>query len=68
MSKNHRFIHDGHERAYNAAEEKVRSELYAEFAEQLERSSGFSKLRMKREIEQEIKRRVRQVAPPDALY
>ncbi len=64
MSENHRFVHDGHERAYNAAE----VEVYAEFAEQLEHSSGFSKLRLKRDIEREIKRRIRQVAPPDALY
>ncbi len=68
MSKNHRFVHDGHERAYNAAEEIVRLEVYAEFAEQIEHSSGFSKLRLKGQIEQEIKRRIRQVAPPDALY
>jgi hypothetical protein len=68
MSENQRFVHDGHERANHASEEVVRSEVQAEFAEQLERSSGFSKLRLRCVIEREIKHRLRQIAPSDALY
>jgi len=62
------FVADGHRRARTAAEPQVQAEVEREFADRLEHASGRERARLLREMEREIKRRIRGTAPPDALY
>ena len=62
------FVADGHRRARAAVEPHVRAEVESEFAGRLQNASFFKRLRLLREMEREIQRRVDQTAPPDALY
>jgi hypothetical protein len=68
MTASNGFVADGYRRAYSAVEPPVRVEVTAEYAERLERASFWERQRLKREIEREIRRRVHEKAPPDALY
>jgi hypothetical protein len=58
------FVDDGHERATKA----IRAEVEATYAQQLQAASAAEKNLSKKEIEAEIRERIKVIAPPDALY
>ncbi len=70
MSNSHEFgfLADGYDRAYSAVEPHVRRDIEGEFGEQLRAASSGERKRLLREIEKLITERVRELAPPDALY
>lgn len=63
-----RFIHGGWWIARNAAEPEIRAAVMRDYAERLEDAAGAEANRLRKEIEQEIKTRLKTVAPPDGLY
>lgn len=68
MEQHHGFIADGYGRARAASGPIIRAQVQQEFAARLNSASDAGKQRIEREIEQEIDRRLKEVAPPDALY
>ena len=64
----HGFVADGCRRARAAIEPQVRAEVQREFASELENASFLKRVRLRRQMEREIQRRVEAMAPPDALY
>jgi hypothetical protein len=63
-----RFVEDGHLRARSAIEPAIRAQVVAEYADRFEAAGLWRKFLLRRAIEREINLRVRNVAPPDALY
>ena len=63
-----RFVPDGCERARSAVEPEIRAAVAAEYSERLERAGLWARIRLRREIEREVKLRVSKVAPYDAQY
>lgn len=68
MGVHNRFVADGYSRAYAAIEPGVRAEVQAEYADRLQNASFFGRIWIRWEMNREIRRRVDQSAPPDALY
>ena len=64
----HGFVADGCRRARAAIEPRVRADVEREFAGKLENASFLKRLRLRRQMEREIQRRVEAMAPSDALY
>ena len=62
------FIADGHDRARDANEPIVRSDVEREFASMLEGASRAEQKQIRDQMEREINRRLNDLAPPDALY
>jgi hypothetical protein len=62
------FLFDGCERAQAAVRLAIREQVTAEYAEAFATASFWDRLRLWREIEREVARRVNKLAPPDALY
>ncbi len=63
------LLSDGCERAWLAIEPRVRREVEAEFAEELQQASGWlQRWRLWQKMESEIYSRLSELAPPDALY
>ena len=62
------FIADGYTRAFEALHPEISATVRAEYAARLEDASASDRLRLDREIEREIQRRIHEKAPPDALY
>lgn len=63
------IVADGYKRACAALEPAIRAEVSKEFDERLENASFFERLRLRREMTAEIRRRVEAKAPPaDAMY
>lgn len=62
------LLSDGCERAWRAMEPRIRREVEAEFAEELQTSGWIRCWLVRRKIETEIIRRLSELAPPDALY
>ncbi|MCH8045301.1 MAG: hypothetical protein IID44_16445 [Planctomycetes bacterium] len=62
------FVADGHARACAAAETQVRAAVTAEYAERLKAASLLGRIRLRRDMEREIQRRISEQAPPWALY
>ncbi len=67
-ANNQGFVADGYERARVAVYPKIRAQVRNEFDERLTNASFAERVRLQREMNQEIKRRINTVAPPDALY
>jgi len=67
-AKRHRFVVNGHGRAVDALEPVVRAEVESEFAERLKDASYWRRVLLRREMRAELKRRMHEKAPPDALY
>lgn len=67
-NNNPHFVFDGHERARAASMDKIRAQVEAEFAERIQAASWARRLPLIGEMRREIERRLKQVAPPDALY
>ena len=63
-----RFVSDGDRRARDGCEAMARAEVEQEFADELRQASFFGRIRIRRRIEREIDQRIRNLAPPDALY
>ncbi len=62
------FVAFGHWRAEAAIRAQARAELETKFAERLANASFVERLRLWREMNREIERRVDSKAPHDALY
>ena len=62
------FVADGYDRARDANEPIVRSEVEREFTDRLGNASTANQKRIRAEIEREIQKRLDALAPPDALY
>jgi hypothetical protein len=62
------FVAGGCGRAWSAAEGIVRAEIVAEFAERLQAAGFWMRLSLRWQMHREIGRRLRRLAPPDALY
>ncbi len=63
------IVKDGYKRACAALEPAIQAEVRKEFAERLENASFFERLRLRRQMAAEIRRRVvGKAPPPDALY
>lgn len=69
MPRPHPFVADGYQRACAGLETKVRADVTAEYAERLAQASFLGRFRLKFEMSDVIRRRVKDLAPPpDALY
>jgi hypothetical protein len=62
------FLFDGCERAQAAIEPQIRAQVNAEYATAFAAAGFWGRLRLRREIEHEVARRLDEVSPPDALY
>jgi hypothetical protein len=62
------FVEDGYERACDAAIDKIRAAVAAEFAERLQTADWWERWRLRYAMRREIKRRLERVAPPWGLY
>jgi hypothetical protein len=62
------FLFNGHARARAAIERQIREQMLAECAAALAAASFWGRVRLWREIECEVARRVNKLAPLDALY
>lgn len=67
------FVQDGHKRLMDAlaakgVRDQVRTEVESEFAPALQQAPVWQRWQLRREIERELKRRIKKLAPPDALY
>jgi hypothetical protein len=62
------FLADGYQRAYDAAYRIASEQVWAEYQTRWQEASLLAKIQLRAEIEHQITKRVRQVAPPDALY
>ena len=60
----HTFVADGGTRLAAA----IRAEVVAEFASELSAASFWQRFRIRRAMNAEVKRRIQQQAPRDALY
>ena len=63
-----RFVADGCRRARRATEGIVRSEVATEFAERLDAAGFWMQLHLRWQMRCEITRRLRRLAPPNAVY
>ncbi len=68
MDRKQQFVADGQRRAYDAEIEHVRTEVEAQYAEELSRAGIWNRLRIRRKIKREIRKRMRDLAPPGGLY
>ena len=63
-----RFIAGGYDEARRANKPSVREEVEREFAAKLGAASTADRKRIAAEIDREIEKRLKRIAPPDALY
>jgi hypothetical protein len=68
MTRSNHFVEYGYQLARAALEPGIRAAVAAEFAERLAVASLSERWRLRREMAREIERRLRKMAPPDALY
>ena len=62
------FLADGHARARAAAEPHVRSQVESEYAKRLAACTNEERIRLRGEMAKVIAERIKEMAPPDALY
>lgn len=62
------IVSDGASRARVAAVEVVRAEVEAEFEPRLQEATLWQRWALKREMQREVERRLKEMAPPSALY
>jgi hypothetical protein len=62
------IVQGGRKRACKASISRVRAEVEAEYARELEQAGIWKRARLRWKMEREINRRMKQVAPPDGLY
>lgn len=65
---NHNFVNDGYERALDANEPAIRAAVEQEYAERLKSAGWLDRRQLHREINREIEKRLKHVAPPWGLY
>ena len=63
-----RFTADGKRKHAKAVEERIRRELQEEYAVRLAAAGRWRAFWLRRELEREIRRRMREEIPGDALY
>ncbi len=68
MARSHHFVENGLQLARAAIRPEIRAVVVAEFAERLAAASAVERWRLRLKIAREIDRRLRQLAPSDALY
>ena len=68
MTRSHHFVQYGYELARAAIEPEIREAVAAEFAEPLDVASVLDRWRLRWEMAREVKRRLSQMAPADAMY
>ncbi|MEM7231659.1 MAG: hypothetical protein AAF517_05775 [Planctomycetota bacterium] len=75
MKQEQGIVADGRQRNINAAVDQIRAEVRAEFEEVLKASSFFERLRIRREMKADLKRRLKElesriedIAPKSGLY
>jgi hypothetical protein len=62
MDSMERFVADGHQRAREASEPRIRADVAKEFAARLQRASPEELPTLRREMEREIERRLERIA------
>jgi hypothetical protein len=62
------FVEDGKRRAAIGSEPEIRQAVELEFQAQLQDASPWRRFCIRREMEREVRSRVRRAAPSDALY
>ncbi len=68
MNRSTLFVCDGYARTCAAIQPQIRAVVEAEFSERLAAASLWGRFWLRRAIEREVRQRVRQSAPPEALY
>jgi hypothetical protein len=58
----------GYERAYKDSIERVRSEVIEDFSRQMASAGQLMRIVLRIKVRLEMRRRMRNIAPPDALY
>jgi hypothetical protein len=62
------FVHDGQERAWAALEPVVRAQVIAEYARRCQDAPFWRRWLLRLRMPSDIRRRLEQLAPSDALY
>lgn len=62
------IVNDGARRAYLASIHRVRADVQREFSSALEQAGFLRRILLRVQINREIKHRMREIAPPWALY
>lgn len=68
MQLNQRFLADGEARYQTALREEIRVAVEAEYAERVEASTIWQRIKLHYEIKREIRRRLKQAISPTSLY
>ncbi len=68
MNKKIKIVEDGQKRAYDGSVDQVQAEVEAKYAEELKKAGVWKRILVRRRIEQEIRERMRKIAPRDGLY
>jgi hypothetical protein len=68
ISKHTSFVVGGRDRAYAAIADEVRRELETEYATRMEKASPARRAMLRLEMGREIRRRVRKILSPTALF
>ena len=68
MKRNNKIVADGRQRAYDGSIEQVRVEVEAKYAEELKNAGFWGRMRLRQQMEREIRQRMTKIAPPDGLY
>ena len=68
MQVDNRFLADGDQRLRNVQKPQVRAEVEQQYADRLAAASWFERRKIRKQIKAEIKRRLNELSPPDALY
>jgi hypothetical protein len=68
VSKDSGIVDDGYERAYDAHIKEVRVEVAAKYAEELKDAGFWRRIRLRRQMDGEIREKMEHFAPSDGLY
>jgi len=68
MHNSSEFVADGEDRIRDANESVVRNQIESKYADQLNNASWLQRRKLKKQIRNEIKDRLDELAPPDAMY
>ncbi len=68
MNQEAGIVSDGGNRAYQANIKAVRAEVEKKYADQLVEAGFWKRIKLRRQIEKEVQKRMKKIAPPGALY
>ena len=63
-----RIVADGRARAHDANIDRIRAEVAAKYADELEKASFWELMFLRRRIKREVRKRLEEVAPGKGLY